>query len=76
MLSESQKLSTYYIAFWTGFVFGHPLCAASASVTTDDPVLVACVTEIDRLYIEISRVPALENRIARAIVALRALDNM
>ena len=48
MLSESQKLSTYYVAFWTGFVFGHPLCEGSASVTTDDPVLVACVTEIER----------------------------
>ena len=48
MLSESQKLSTYYVAFWTGFVFGHPLCEGSASVTTDDPVLVACVTKIER----------------------------
>ena len=47
MLCESQKLSTYYIAFWTSFVFGHPLCAGSASVTIDDPVLVACVKEID-----------------------------
>ena len=36
MLSESQKLSTYYVAFWTSFVFGHPLCEGSAIVTTDD----------------------------------------
>ena len=30
------------------FCVGHPPCAGSASVTTDDPLLAACVREIDR----------------------------
>ena len=36
------------------FCIGHPLCAGSTTVTTDDPVLAACVREIDRDLCELA----------------------
>ena len=48
MMSLMRLKNRQRMRMTPGFVFGHPLCAGSASVTTDDPVLVACVKEIDR----------------------------